>query len=176
MKWPGVFLIGAVVFFLSWGELRAADKYSPRQRFGYGYSSTEPLANFDYASLRAGWFFNWSDTLPNEIYVPVGMDYFGLVGGYSKTNFPADINDTECVALRQKIQAKPALYPEKMSWLVGNEIGWDDQRTSDEYAEAFVAWFDCLKSINATFKVGNRSLDVAPALFTQIRRAGSLLV
>lgn len=146
------------LFFFGVPPLWAADKYTFRQRFGYGYSSSEPLANFAYQDLEGGWFFNWNQTLPQEDRLPMGMEYFGLVGGYYKGNFPATLTDSRCLALRDKIRAKPALYPDGMSWFVGNEIGWDDQRTADEYATAFIGWYACLKSLNPTFRVGTGAL------------------
>lgn len=139
-------------------------KYSMAKRFGIGFvycwspesSSCENLYSFPGLDQLASWFvdWHWNGRLSDP---EARLEYLALVGGYHKDNLPSTTTyGTSCDQIKSVItQQGKSKYPDYMLWTIGNEIGSDDDRSAQDYAEAYVAWRQCLKSINPTFLVGS---------------------
>jgi hypothetical protein len=52
--------------------------------------------------------------------------------------------------IQNQINTYPGRYPDGTTWLIGNEIIWDDQRTPLQYAQDYHAYYYGLKAINPT--------------------------
>ncbi len=148
----------------------AGDKYSMRERFGFGFATqicddTDPnspceknLSSFpDYKQLGAGWYFDWSWGKGEKGGPYPGLEWLALVGGWNSSN-DDKIETTICDSVRREVKAHPEKYPAGMRWSVGNEIGYDDGRNDQMYAQAFAAWKRCLKSIDPSFQVGTGAI------------------
>lgn len=134
-------------------------KYTMKQRFGVGMdqhnadgTGGRTINEFAWQELGIGWYFDWGAGGGPQ----PGLEYLGLVGGWGK-----GVVDASTCNYYKSITADKTKYPDNidnMMWTVGNEIGFDDGRTATEYARDFISWYDCLKSINPTFKVGSGAL------------------
>ena len=155
----------------------AGDKYSMRERFGFGFATqicddADPnspceknLSSFpDYKQLGAGWYFDWSWGKGEKGGPYPGLEWLALVGGWNSSN-DDKIETTICDSVRREVKAHPEKYPAGMRWSVGNEIGYDDGRNDQMYAQAFAAWKRCLKSIDPSFQVGTGAI-IQPDLRT----------
>ncbi len=138
-------------------SVSAGPKYTMRERFGVGSDGGGAMGK-----QGNGWYFNWSAyTAKIE-----GIDFMGTVGFRKDgTGDPVVVEETPdnpsspiCQQKKNYILNHIDVYPDNTSWTVGNEIGWDDGRTADKYADDFVKWRACLKSINPTFQVGSGGL------------------
>jgi len=148
-------LFAYYLFFLS-NNVLAAPKYTSSERFGIGFDTHQSksltnrtIDNIDWKQLGIGWYLDWGK---NGKYKE-GLSYMGLVGGWSKGS-PASTTDPQC----NQIKNNQSDYKSGMMWTVGNEIGWDDTRSPEDYANDFINWRSCLKSINPTFKVGSGAI------------------
>ena len=101
--------------------------------------------------LGIGWYFNWHwIQLHGAVCDPVTgecIEYMPLVGGWNPGVSPS------IATIRDRVNANPSLYPNGMTWLIGNEIIWDDRRTPLQYAKDYHDFYHGLKGINPTFKV-----------------------
>lgn len=139
-------------------------------RFGVGVATqnmvngqtTTNLNSFDgyrpgdqpWNPLGLGWYFNWNWTHGVVCDSPGGncIEYMPLVGGWGP-----GVNPT-IAQIQTRINTYPERYPDGTTWLIGNEIIWDDQRTPLQYARDYHAFYVGLKGINPTFKVANGSV------------------
>ncbi|MCK4306438.1 MAG: hypothetical protein KAY24_19510, partial [Candidatus Eisenbacteria sp.] len=60
--------------------------------------------------------------------------------------------------IQARINEAPELFPDGTTWLIGNEIIWDDHRTPVQYAQDYHEFYYGLKAINPTFKIANGSV------------------
>ncbi len=104
--------------------------------------------------LGLGWYFNWNwrhgivcDPVSGEC-----IEYMPLVGGWGPGVHPS------LTEIENHINQDPSLYPDGTTWLIGNEIIWDDERTPLQYAQDYHTFYYGLKAINPTFKVANGSV------------------
>ncbi len=150
-------IIFLIIFTLTFSEtILANPKYSMNERFGIGleqhiskYILGRNIDSITWQDLGVGWYFDWD----NKGKSYENLDYMGLVGGWNK-GAPESPSDPRCTRLTSNTNS----YKNNMMWTVGNEIGWDDGRTPDDYANDFIKWKSCLKSINPTFQVGSGAL------------------
>ncbi len=162
-------------------------KYNMKSRFGFGFArqicanndagpNCQP--NIDYfsapaLSLGTGWYSDWSTGSASAGGYRQGHDFMGVVGNVDWYNgFPGpSYMQVACDELKNKVMSSPQYFPDGMGWSVGNEIGWDFNRnatpiargmTPTEYADFFIGWRDCIKSIGQTvgknFRVGTGSV------------------
>lgn len=104
--------------------------------------------------LGLGWYFNWNWT-HGIVCDSAGancIEYMPLVGGWGPGVHPT------LAQIQTQINTYPGRYPDGTTWLIGNEIIWDDQRTPLQYAQDYHAYYYGLKAINPTFKVANGSV------------------
>lgn len=160
-----------------------SEKYSMKERFGVGLAlqvcpnSPRCLIGLDYfdkpghsySSLNLGWYFDWSDGMnnPNSGYrIKENIAFMGLVGGWKKK-----YNNNYCRRLTKYISENKSRYPAGMVWTIGNEVGWDDQLSPQDYAEEFVKYYNCLKSIDKNFIVATGAIQFfrLPADFDPVR-------
>ncbi len=165
----------AVAMGFSWVTFVVAPPVSARPqpenwRFGVGVATqnmvngqtTTNLDSFQgyrpgdspWNPLGLGWYFNWNWT-HGVVSDPVSgksVEYMPLVGGWGPGVHPT------IDQIRTRVNAYPSLYPDGTTWLIGNEIIWDDQRTPAQYAQDYHAFYVGLKSINPTFQVANGSV------------------
>lgn len=145
--------------------LRKDGLYTIRERFGYGFarcglnSQCAPtLEYFDnYQTLNAGWYFDWGyafQTTANHIDFggprpQYDMDYVSLVSAGKNAGSAGDLSDpnSQCSRVLEAVRRNPALNPDGAVWTIGNEIGLDDNRTAERYADEFVSWKRCLNRI-----------------------------
>jgi hypothetical protein len=149
------------------GEARGEPQY---WRFGVGVATqnmvdgqtTTNLDDFDgyrpddqpWNPLGLGWYFNWNWT-HGVVCDESGqqcIEYMPLVGGWGPGVHPT------LATIQSRVSANPGLYPGGTTWLIGNEIIWDDQRTPLQYAQDYHAYYYGLKAINPSFKVANGSV------------------
>ena len=135
--------------------LASGPKYSMRQRFGVGSNGGDLMKQ-----LGNGWYFDWVYTGGKY----GDIEYMGLVGA-GATGVPGSTGEVPdspassvCQNKKDYILNHKDAYPDNMMWTVGNELGWDDSRTANQYADDFVKWRTCLKSINPTFRVGSGAM------------------
>lgn len=147
-------ILAQEVVEVSPSPVSAESKYTYKQRFGAGFdqhngdSVARKIDEFPYQKLGLGWYFDWgNDGGPRE-----NMEYMGLVGSYG------DGSSCQNLKLKNLVNANKQKYPDNMMWTVGNQIGWDDGKTALEYADDFIKWYDCLKSINPTFQIGSGAI------------------
>lgn len=130
---------------------------STKQRFGLGFnpmncSSYERTpGEFGYSQLNIGWYTDWS----YKGGARSDMEYLALVGGYGKN---VAVQEQSCQQVTAYVQANRSKYPAGAMWTVGNEIGYDDGRSSDEYVRDFTFWKNCIKSIDPSFRVGTGAI------------------
>lgn len=104
--------------------------------------------------LGLGWYFNWNWT-HGVVCDQSGqqcIEYMPLVGGWGPGVHPT------LATIQNRVAANPGLYPDGTTWLIGNEIIWDDQRTPLQYALDYHEFYYGLKAINPTFKIANGSV------------------
>lgn len=154
-----IFLLGFFLWmtFLPPVTYAAGPKYTMRQRFGVGSDGGEAMK-----MQGNGWYFSWSylggKKLNNQI------EFMGMLGAGGGADFPpqpAPENPESATCQWYKnfiLSTGKEYYPDGMLWTIGNEIGWDDGRTPEQYADDFVKWRACLKSINSTYQVGTGAL------------------
>lgn len=149
-------------------------KYSMSERFGFGFprqicSAHDAGANctpdIDYFSapvqeLGTSWYSDWSSTYGGQ---RQGHSFIGVVGGWGAASYTQEQVDIECNNIKNAVVSRPDAFPDGMRWTVGNEIGWDDGgQTPQQYADHFVKWKSCIKSIGQSvgknFEVGTGSL------------------
>src|SRR3989344_614035 len=151
MKILAIFLTLTILSLSIPSNISAKSKYTIKQRFGLGLTSgqTEVIENFPYSQIGAGWYLDWAyqDGFRPDI------QYAALVGAGSTFNAPPTPTSPRCNQIRNHVNTYPNKYINGMFWIIGNELGWDDTRTPDQYAEEFIKWRSCIKSINQTFKV-----------------------
>ncbi len=155
-------------------------KYSMKQRFGFGLareicSNNDAGANcqpnLDYFStpareMNAGWYSDWSaGQWGNAGGYRQGYDFLAVVGNNGwQDGFDQDsVIQAACDTMKAKVISTPELFPDGMDWSVGNEIGWDDRgMTPAQYADFFIKWRNCVKSIGQTvgkdFSVGTGAI------------------
>lgn len=154
------------------GVLLAVDAQAQPQnaRFGVGVATqnmvdgqvTTNLDDFDgyrpgdppWNPLGIGWYFNWNWThgIVCDSQGENCIEYMPLVGGWGPGVHPT------LAQIQTHVAAWPARYPDGTTWLIGNEIIFDDQRTPQQYAEDYHTFYYGLKAINPTFKVANGSV------------------
>ncbi|NLE58270.1 MAG: hypothetical protein GX616_07915 [Planctomycetes bacterium] len=139
-------------------------------RFGVGVATqnmidgqtTTNLEDFDsyrpadepWNVLGIGWYFNWNwrQGIVCDASGSRCVEYMPLVGGWGPGVHPT------LSQIAEHLSANPGLYPDGTTWLIGNEIIWDDRRTPLQYAQDYHAYYYGLKAINPTFKVANGSV------------------
>lgn len=139
-------------------------------RFGVGVATqnmidgqtTTNLEDFDsyrpadepWNVLGLGWYFNWNwrQGIVCDASGSRCVEYMPLVGGWGPGVHPT------LSQIADHLNANPGLYPDGTTWLIGNEIIWDDRRTPLQYAQDYHAYYYGLKAINPTFKVANGSV------------------
>lgn len=157
MRLSRMAFMGAALVLLS----HSIEAGEPRWRYGVGVAtqnivcgegtvrlSTIPgyrPGDAPFNPMGIGWHFNWSR---NEGPSVPGVEFMPLVGGYRPGVNPSIAT----------IASASADYPDGTTFLIGNEIVWDDQRTPRQYAEDYHAFYYGLKSINPTWKVANGSI------------------
>jgi len=101
-----------------------------------------------------GWYFNWNWTHGIVCDQSGGqcIEYMPLVGGWGPGVHPT------LAQIQTQIATYPGRYPDGTTWLIGNEIIWDDQRTPLQYAQDYHAFYYGLKAVNPTFKIANGSV------------------
>jgi len=157
----------AVLGFVLPGQATAADQ---QWRFGVGVatqnmidgSTTTNLDDFEgyrpgdepWNPLGLGWYFNWNwrhgalrDPQSGQT-----IEYMPLVGGWSPGVHPS------LAQIQARIDEAPELFGDYTTWLIGNEIIWDDQRTPEQYAQDYHEFYYGLKAINPTYQVANGSV------------------
>jgi hypothetical protein len=100
------------------------------------------------------WYFNWNwvdGTVTNPA-TGETIEYMPLVGGWGPGVHPS------IAQIQSRVTANPSLYPDGTTWLIGNEIIWDDQRTPTQYTQDYHAFYYGIKGINPTYKVANGSV------------------
>lgn len=151
-------------FFLYQSAYAQNPKYTPRERFGFVFNiencaegcPERNIDEFNYEELNAGWYLDGGYGFRE----PLGgkrddISYVAMIGSGSRYNAPSSPNAQLCKTLANTIVNRyPYKYSDNMLWVIGNELGWDDQRTFEDYASEFVKWRTCLKSINPTFQIG----------------------
>jgi hypothetical protein len=169
-----------VVSGLAMTVARETRAQSQQSRFGVGVATqnmvngqtTTNLNNFigyrpedlPWNPLGIGWYFNWNWThgVVCDASGENCIEYMPLVGGWGPGVHPT------LAQIQTQISTYPGRYPNGTTWLIGNEIIWDDQRTPQQYAEDYHAYYYGLKAINPTFKVANGSVITS----VQYNRAG----
>jgi len=145
-------------------------KYSMKERFGVGFAPNvfENQKGVGIRSIKevydgfmkigVGWYHNWTYVQNLEQPIP-NMRFLAQKGGYGE-KAPSSPTDTICLNLKREIEQNRVFYPSGMEWTIGNEIGLDDGRkTAQQYAQDFVRWYDCLKSIDGSFLVGSGAIS-----------------
>jgi hypothetical protein len=94
--------------------------------------------------LRIGWYFDWN-YVGGEVVDDI--QYMPLVGGWGVGVHPTRTQ------IEAAIAANPAQYPDGTTWLIGNEIVWDDGRTPEVYALDYHEFYTMLKDINPAYQV-----------------------
>lgn len=136
-------------------------KYTMKERFGVGSDGGEAMK-----LLGNGWYFDWAYTGGNR--ANNNIEYMGLLAaGYTDgtglhpaEQAPDTPESATCIKYKDYITTQgKQIYPDNMRWTIGNEIGWGDgRRSANQYANEFIKWYTCLKSINPTFQVGSGAL------------------
>jgi hypothetical protein len=163
-----LFLAGAIA--LAGMGPRVHGQTSQQWRFGVGVATqnmidgagTTNLNNFvgyrpgdqPWNPLGVGWYFNWNWT-HGTVSDPVSgasVEYMPLVGGYGPGVHPT------LAQIQARVMANPTLYPDGTTWLIGNEIIFDDRRTPAQYAQDYHAYYYGLKAINPTYQVANGAI------------------
>ena len=156
-------LVLATMWMLS--ACRSVEAQPQRWRFGVGVAvqTLDPqlmthLDDFEgyrpgdqpWNPLGIGWYFNWQwihgivcDPVTGEC-----IEYMPLAGWAPDT----------IATIQNHINANPSLYPNGTTWLIGNEIIWDDGRTPLKYAKDYHYYYYGLKGINSTFKIAIGSI------------------
>lgn len=119
------------------------------QRLGIGLATqgNNRLEQFDYPRLHIAWYFDWSN---GAVQGPIGhIQYVPLIGGWGFNNIPSQ------QTIRNWINNRPGRYPDGTLWTIGNEIGFDDSRTPQQYAVDYHTAYVNLKAVNPTFRVCN---------------------
>ncbi|GMU24091.1 MAG: hypothetical protein AMXMBFR13_41680 [Phycisphaerae bacterium] len=150
--------------------LRAGAAEPEYWRFGVGVATqnmvngqtTTNLDDFDgyrpgdapWNPLGLGWYFNWNwrHGIACDGQGERCIEYMPLVGGWGPGVNPS------LATLQSHVAANPGLYPDHTTWLIGNEIIFDDQRSPLKYAQDYHAYYHGLKAINPTFQVANGSV------------------
>jgi hypothetical protein len=99
--------------------------------------------------MGLGWHFNWGWRRGPEV---PGVEFMPLVGGYRPGVHPS-IDQIKSAYL-----ANRDAFPDGTTWLIGNEIIWDDQRTPRQYAQDYHDLYHGLKAINSTWLIANGSV------------------
>jgi hypothetical protein len=120
--------------------------------------------------LGLGWYFNWNWTHGIVCDSAGGncIEYMPLVGGWSPGVHPT------LAQIQAQISTYPGRYPDGTTWLIGNEIIFDDSRTPQQYAQDYHAFYYGLKAINPTFKVANGSV-ITSVYYNSARFVGTPL-
>lgn len=121
----------------------------PNARLGIGLATQggNRLAQFEYQRLHLSWYFDWSN---GAVQGPVGsITYMPLIGGWGFNNIPSQ------QTIQNWINTRPGVYPNGTIWTIGNEIGFDDNRTPQQYAADYHLAYTRLKAVNPTFRVCN---------------------
>jgi hypothetical protein len=94
--------------------------------------------------LGIGWYFDWSwiGTTGFE-----DIDFMPLVGGWSPGVHPT------LTQIENAVIANPLQYRDGTTWLIGNEIIWDDERTPEQYAVDYHEFYYGIKAINPTYQI-----------------------
>lgn len=153
----------AAPFVRAQGEYWRFGVGSPIQNYEDG-QATNNLDSFEgyrpgddpWNPLGLGWYFNWAwyhgpvcDPFTGEC-----IEYMPLVGGWGPGVHPS------LTELENHMSIHPERYTDGMTWLIGNEIILDDQRTPLRYAQDYHAFYHGLKAINPTFKIANGSIII----------------
>lgn len=166
--WYIYFLLLLVLALMPKSFVFAAE--SERWRFGVGVATqnmvdgttTTNLNLFEgyrpgdepWNPLGLGWYFNWNwKQRYGAVCGPNGcIEYMPLVGGWGPGVNPS------IETIRAYVLSHPNEYPDGTTWLIGNEIIWDDRRTPEQYARDYHDFYYGLKSINPTFKIASGSV------------------
>ncbi|MBP9758262.1 hypothetical protein KBD45_01095 [Candidatus Dojkabacteria bacterium] len=140
------------------------DKYTMFQRFGAAgdISVTANLGAQSFHNNGIGWYMTWSNgirswggngEINNTEWMPMVQHK-----EYEKPMAPESNSDPICLELINFVGNKRNSFPNGTSWIVGNEIGWDEGKSPEELAQEFVNWRNCIKSINTTYKLGSGAI------------------
>ena len=159
-----------LMLILSSTQVRADTSASQQSRFGVGVATQNMIngagtTNLDsfigyragdqpWNPLGLGWYFNWNWKPGAVCDLTSGkcVEYMPLVGGYGPGVSPS------LATIQTRVTANPSLYPNGTTWLIGNEIIFDDRRTPTQYAQDYHAFYYGLKAINPTYKVANGAI------------------
>ena len=156
MRKKTIFLLIAVILFCSFFAVKqhtpafaTGPEIALKHRFGVGAASN--IALFDYQQLGGiGWYFDWDwrhQWIEEKPY-DSNLVYFPLVGGYNP-----GVQTPTCEVLTNWVNTHREKYPQNTIFMIGNEIGWDDQRNPEQYARAYHAYYSCIKAIDNRFGV-----------------------
>lgn len=157
-----IILIFVVIFLTIHPSVSLAAKYMPRERFGVGWygkglsPSIYPL--YDPVDLGIGWYANWDyrniDKGVAADLAQKGFDRMALVRLEQASDLYSAAN---CDALKSALLANPATFsPGRVFWSIGNELGYlKTGLAASEYADEFIRWRDCIKSVDSRYKVGS---------------------
>lgn len=166
--------VSAVFLAMGWALLASPAPVARSEpetwRFGVGVATqnmtngqaTTNLDDFDgyrpsdapWNPVGYGWYFNWNwrhGIVCNQSATEC-VEYMPLVGGWRPGVYPT------LQEIENHLNANPGQFPDATTWLIGNEIIWDDERTPEQYAQDYHAYYHGLKAINPTFKVANGSV------------------
>ncbi len=149
-------VLGAILLFTL-----SAQAAEPRWRYGVGVATqnivcgtTDSIPGYrpgdvPFNPMGLGWHFNWN--WRSGPLVP-GVEYMPLVGGWSPGIHPT------LAQIQSAYIANPTEFPDGTTWLIGNEVIWDDSRSPAQYAQDYHDYYYGLKGINPTWKVANGSI------------------
>jgi hypothetical protein len=143
----------------------SAEEENPRWRWGIGVATQNIVCGTTdvrlakipgyrpgdgpFNPMGLGWRFNWGW---NEGPRVPGVEYMPLVCGYRPGVHPS------AEQIRAAVEADPERFPDGTTWMIGNEIVWDDKRTPEQYAKDYHEIYHILKDINPTWKIANGSV------------------
>jgi hypothetical protein len=150
----------------------AADPAPNQLRFGVA-TNKSPHEYTNFYQLNAGWYHNWiarpwnNQAVGNLQFVPTVGAWGDLMG-----------SETEDL-LRAYVRLTPASYPSGTIWIVGNELDLDTFSTPqgnriitpDEYAQKYKKYYDIIKGIDSSFKVGVGCEITSAQLLSRARQA-----
>lgn len=139
---------------------QTSDKYTMRERFGVGGGVPD--------GLPFGWRFTWGYADNRS---SAGFDFYPMVNHVrmnqslaKEDDYPLSLvenpnladdawflSDPACSLLADKVATEigknPIRYADGTRWIIGNETGWDNKQTPEQYARAFVHWKACISAI-----------------------------
>lgn len=144
---------------------------NPRLRFGTSFAgvtknpdgsqTSRSVDEMQWRELGVSWYLDWDYRGgPRE-----GLEYLGLIGAYGE-----QYSEARCDRLKEEIRKNPQKFPDRMIWAIGNEIFYQPQSdpfTPATYPAHYKAFYDCLKSINPTFRVSPGAIVGTKEYFKQ---------